>query len=232
MLKIDDPIELSELHRAILEAKFHPFPTDAAAAGSPVLAGVSNRIYDELSRKQDKRSADIAAFQDLRRIKSQNGYRGQWRTAVMAARRDTVMRDAGYEDRIAFAKCYLSPFSCTDDELREFLDDVDGKTGEHDIGKLFTKNRFASAQMLDLAYSFGRKQAHLVFILKDMRVCDIYFSGVHRFETVSEGEPPEIAVLKKFNASAGKTQKLEAVLEGGGSRLTLSVEADSADYWL
>lgn len=232
MLKIDDPIELSELHRAILEAKFHPFPTDANTAGSPVLAGVADRIYDELSSKQDKRSADIASFKEMRRIKGANGFRGQWRTAVMAARRDVTMSSASQEERLSLAKCYLSPFDCTEGELRAFLDDVDGKTGQHDIEKLFRENSFASAQLIDAAYSFAKQQAHIVFMLKDLRVCDIYFSGVKKFAFDCGGELPDLIMLKKSTVNSGKTQKLEASFSSDTGKITLFVEGDSTDCWI
>ena len=181
MIRIDDEKEIYLLNKAVQAAKFSGLPENDELAGDPTLAGLSNRVYDSTDKLQDKKVLDSAALAEIRRIKTSQGYRRQWRNAVITARRDIILSSASKEDRISIAKCYLSPFTCKEGELREFLDEVDGKTGNHDIGKLAAECDLGSAKLLDASYSFAGRQAHVVFRLKDSRICDIYFSDVTEF---------------------------------------------------
>ena len=236
MVRIDDLNEISVLNKAILAAKFSGQPENDELAADPTLAGLANRIYDDMSRRQDNKILDPAALEELRRIKTSQGYRGQWRTAVMAARRDFALSSASPEDRISMAKCYLSPFSCKEGELRAFLDDVDGKTGEHDLEKLFGGNSFYGAILLDADHELARNQAHLVFMLSDRKICDLYLSAVRRFDLHypdnKNSAIPGMPVLKKYNVSSAATQKFDGNFAGEHGKFTLSIEAMTADYWL
>jgi len=234
MYKTDDFQQLSVLHKAVLAAKFSGRAINDELSGDPVLAGVANDIYDELGKLGEKKQIGSNDYwQDWRRVKTSQGFRGQWRTAVIAARRDPVMQSASPEERLSLAKCWLSPFTCTDGELRAFLDDVDGKTGEHDLGKLFKEQSFTGASLLECSCELGAS-AHIVFMLKNMKVCDIFFSGIKRFELVSKGETGDgaIAVVDKASAVSGRTQRLELALSYGRNKKSLTVEADSIDYWI
>lgn len=236
MIRIEDLQEISLLNKAINAAKFSGLPENDELAGDPTLAGLANRVYDEMSKHQDKKVLDEAALEELRRIKTSQGWRGQWRTAVMAARRDLLLKDASPEERISIAKCYLSPFTCKEGELRAFLDDVDGKTGEHDLEKLFRENTFSGARLIGCEYSFEKKHAHLVFMLTDRRVCDIYLSSVTSFSfdypDIKDSEIPEMPVLKKHSVSSAKQNRIEAVFAGNSGKIKLSVEARNVDYWI
>ncbi len=236
MIRIDDLQEISLLNKAINAAKFSGLPENDELACDPTLAGLANRVYDEMSKHQDKKVLDEAALEELRRIKTSQGWRGQWRTAVMAARRDFLLKDASPEERLSIAKCYLSPFTCKEGELRAFLDDVDGKTGEHDLEKLFKENNFSGARLIGCEYSFQKKHAHLVFMLADRRVCDIYLSSVTSFSVEypdnKDTRMPEMPVLKKHSVSAGKLNRIEAVLAGNSGKIKLSAEARDVDYWI
>lgn len=236
MVRIEDLGEISLLNKAINAAKFSGLPENDELACDPTLAGLANRVYDEMSKHQDKKVLDEAALEELRRIKTSQGWRGQWRTAVMAARRDPLLRDATPEERISMAKCYLSPYSCKEGELRAFLDDVDGKTGEHDLEKLFRENSFTGARMIGCEYSFEKKFSHLVFMLADRRVCDIYLSAVTAFALdypdIGNSDIPEMPLLKKHTVSSAKKHCIEAVLTGSSGKITLKIEAGSADYWI
>ena len=171
-------------------------------------------------------------WEDWRRVNTSQGYRGQWRTAVIAARRDPVMQSASPEERLSIAKCYLSPFTCTDGELRAFLDEVDAKTGEHSLEKLFKEQNFSGSTMLDCA--LDTSGAHIVLMLKNTKVCDIFFSGIVRFELSAKSPAAAggIDSVDRISASSGKTQKLEASLICGRNKKSLVIEAESVDYWL
>lgn len=235
-MKIDGKNEISLLHRALLAAKFSNLPENDELAGDPTLAGISNSVYDELGKYRDKEILNTAAYEELRRVKTAGAWRGQWRTAVMSARRDPVFMSAEHNDRISMAKCYLSPFTCTEGELRAFLDDVDGKTGDHDLGKVFKQHSFESAMLLGMSYNMSAKQAHIVFMLLSRKVCDIYLSGVKKFDvsdpdTAGSGVP-DMPVVKRISASSGKTHKIDAAFDTKHGKMTLLAESFGVDYWV
>ncbi|MBQ9385043.1 MAG: hypothetical protein IJT87_12510 [Ruminiclostridium sp.] len=235
-MKIDDIDEISLLNKALLAAKFSDHPENDELAGSPTLAGLSNRVYEEMSRHTDKKVLNEAALEELRRIKVSGNWRKQWRSAVLTARRDPMFMSAGPEDRASLAKCYLSPFTCKEGELRAFIDEVDGKTGEHSLDKLFKEHNFTGAKLLDARYSLAKKQAALVLMLSSRKVCDICFSGVKKFEMSSPktntGDIPDMPALKRFGVSSASGQRFDGTFEGVSGKMILSVEALSVDCWL
>ncbi len=234
MYSTDDFKELSALHKAILAAKFSGRAINDELAGDPTLAGVSDKIYEELGKIAEKKKIGPAEYwEDWRRVKTSQGFRGQWRTAVIAARRDPVFRNSGTEDRMSMAKCYLSPFTCTEGELRAFLDDADGKTGEHNLEKLAKEQNFSGATLLECSCELAGG-AHVVLMLKTSKVCDIFFSGLKKFEITSKNSMGAAAIdtVERLALSGGKTNRLEAALTDGRNKKTIVIEADSADYWI
>lgn len=240
MIKIDDFKELSALHRAILAAKFGTFPDPqyAEITASPVLAGVSNDIYDEMCRMQEKMLKGAGKdWQDWRRVKDSRGFRGQWRIAVMAARKDSFFMSASREDRIKSAKCFLSPFSCTEQELDEFLSAVDNKDRRQNLDALFKEYDFSGAPLYDYSHSYSNAvgDARLVLGEKKGGICDIFFSGVRTFRVSSEGESDpadSLPTLKKHTVSSGSLQKFDASFGNEKCKLHIVIEADTVDYWL
>ncbi len=234
MYKTEDFKELSALHKAVLAAKFSGRAINDELAGDPTLAGVSNEIYEILGKIAEKKKIGPAEYwEDWRRIKTSQGFRGQWRTAVIAARRDYAFMNAETEQRLSMAKCYLSPFTCTDGELRAFLDDVDGKTGEHSLDRLAKEQNFTGATLLECSCELAGG-THVVLMLKTTKVCDIFFGGVRKFELSAKngmGTSP-IDTVERLTLSSGKTNRLEAALSDGRNKKTLVIEADNVDYWI
>lgn len=239
-MKTDDFNELSALHKAILAAKFATFPDPSYAeiTASPVLAGLSNDIYDEMCRLQERMlSGSGKDWQDWRRVTTRQGYRGQWRIAVMTARRDRLFMSLNREDRIKSAKCYLSPFTCTEEELNEFLDEVDRKNGTQDVETLFKQNDLDGSMILDYSNSGGELygDARIVLGLKKGGNCDIFFGGVKAFSVSKEGTfgaADAIPVLKKYKLSSGSLQKLDALFGNERGKVHIAVEAETVDYWV
>lgn len=241
MVKIDDFKELSALNKAIIAAKFATFPDPQyrEMTASPTLAGVSNEIYEEMCRMQEKILKGASKdWQDWRRVMTSQGLRGQWRIAVMTARKDAFFMSASREDKIKSAKCYLSPFTCTDEELDMFLDEVARKNGEQSIEKLFRENDFTAAPLYDYSYSCGNNEgdARVVLGKKKGGSCDIFFSGVRTFRVSTEGEgnpSDSLLTLKKHTVSSGSLQKLDASFGNEeNKKLHIVIEADTVDYWL
>lgn len=234
MYRTDDFKELSMLHKAIIAAKFSGNAANDELASDPTLAGVADAVYDVLAKKAEKLKAGPDDFwQDWRRVNTSQGYRGQYRVAVITARRDFMLQNASPEDRISIAKCYLSPFTCTEGELRAFLDDVDGKTGNHSLDELMKEHSFAGASLLGCSCDLGGI-AHIVLMERGGKVCDIFFSGVKSFSlSCGKGMSPDtIDTVDKITASSGKTHKFEAVLSSGREKKKLSIESEALDYWI
>lgn len=49
-LKIEDKYELQALHKALMEAKFHPEPKQPIIQQSPMVARVMNQVVDQLEK--------------------------------------------------------------------------------------------------------------------------------------------------------------------------------------
>ena len=62
-MEVTDQYELTALHRALFEAQFAVAPHDRDVPGSPLLAALSNRVVDELT-KIDPRWADWRAAEN------------------------------------------------------------------------------------------------------------------------------------------------------------------------
>ncbi|MBO6229383.1 MAG: hypothetical protein J6O50_02360 [Ruminiclostridium sp.] len=233
MLKIDDFNELSALHKAVLAAKFGR-TADDPLSGDPTFAGLANRIYDELAKHRDNKLIGADAYEELRRVKTSQGFRGQWRTAVMTARGDSSFMSADHASRIMLAKCYLSPFSCTDEELEQFISETDRVAGEKTVDRLFRENDFSGAMLFGCSCDYsGAGSAHIVLGLKNRRTCDVFFSGVRAFRISREGDAgDDIPVLKKHITASGSIQKLDLSFAAGTGKEHIVIEADSVDYWV
>ncbi|MBR5088011.1 MAG: hypothetical protein IK093_01145 [Ruminiclostridium sp.] len=239
-MKTDDFSELSALHKTILAAKFATFPDPqyAEITASPILAGLSNGIYDEMCRLQEKKMKGMGKdWQDWRRIKDAHGFRGQWRIAVMVARRSGFFKSMSREDRIKSAKCYLSPFTCTESELEQFVDEVERGSGTQSIEKLFAENDFTGARLYDCSYTYLSTggDAHLVLGMKNGTSCDIFFGGVQTFRESKDGRndlSDSIPELKKHTVSSGSLQKLDASFVSDMCKERIVIESDTVDYWL
>ena len=48
LFSVSDPMELLALHRALMEAKFHPNPEHREIQGSPFVARIAERVVDAL----------------------------------------------------------------------------------------------------------------------------------------------------------------------------------------
>ena len=240
MLKIDDFNELSALNKTILAAKFSTYPDPGCRemTASPILAGLSNRVYDELGKHKANKVIGADAYEELRRVKTSQGFRAQWRPAVMVALNDSFFVTASHEDRIRSAKAYLSPFTCTEEELELFLEEVEKRRdGRQSIDKLFKDNDLTGARFFDRSYNYlvSGGEARLVLGKKKGGNCDIFFSGVQTFRISSDGSvAPEDSLLslKKHMVSSGTLQKIDATFENEEKKkLHIVIEADTVNYW-
>lgn len=232
MLKFDDINEVSALHKALVEAKFSPCPINGEIAGSPIIADISNRVYDELCCLQEKKRKGTGKdFQNWRRIKTDKGYRGFRRTAVISARKDLRLKGATQAEKRAVAKCYLSPFTCTESELDEFIDEVENGSAGKSIKELFKENDFKNAALIR-SLCIDEASAQLTFWLSCGKVCDIFFTGLKRFEINSDSGSGDGWTLTKFSVSSGKEESFEGTFTSVKSRKTVKITADKVEYWV
>lgn len=49
-LRVKDKYELHAIHKALMEAKFHPDPIQIAVQGSPMVSVFMNHVVDELDK--------------------------------------------------------------------------------------------------------------------------------------------------------------------------------------
>ena len=239
-MKIDDFNELSALHKAILAAKFATFPDPACAdmTSSPVLAGVSNDIYDEMCRLQEKKVKGAGEeWQKWRRVKDSRGFRRQWRIAVMFAHRDSFFSSSDHDTKISMAKTLLSPFTCTGAELDEFLAQAENGGGSG-LEKLVKEHDLTGSTLCGCSYQDWTEggNAHLVLGLKKGGNCDIFFGGVRRYSVNMEGQSSiadSLPAMKKHTVSSlTGIQKFEADFVTGGNTRHIIIESETAEYWI
>ena len=239
-VKIDDFNELSALHKAILAAKYATFPDPDCAdlTSSPVLAGVSNDIYDEMCRLQEKKVKGAGEeWQKWRRVKDSRGFRRQWRIAVMFARRDSFFCSSDHDTKISMAKTLLSPFTCTDAEIDEFIAQAENGGGSG-LEKLVKEHDITGAMLCGCSCQDWAEggDAHLVLGLKKGGNCDIFFGGVRRYSVNMEGQSSiadSLPAMKKHTVSSlTGIQKFEADFVTGGSTRHIVIESETAEYWI
>ncbi len=124
---IDDYNDLLNLHKALMEAKFHSDPENDCIAGSPIIARIMNQIVDILSEN----SSDNDSWKMWRNIKLHRmeeerlGRIGFWHKMVTAAAKDCIWKKLSYHDKIETAKVYLSPFTYDNQDLEDFIYQAD-----------------------------------------------------------------------------------------------------------
>ena len=75
-LEIKDYYELLNLHKALLEAKFHLNPDNTYVCSSPIIADISNKIVDILSEMDDiKDEKNVGKWVKWRKLDVQSFYR-------------------------------------------------------------------------------------------------------------------------------------------------------------
>lgn len=123
-LEITDYYELLNLHKALLEAKFHRNPDNAYVAGSPIISKLCNEIVSLLAQYDviRKGKEDWTAW---RQLYNQEYYKER---AI-----DGIIKFGGWEKLKCSEKSdrilnYISPFVCTEDEIASIIKEIDDLT--------------------------------------------------------------------------------------------------------
>lgn len=120
-LEIKDYYELLNLHKALLEAKFHRNPDNKYVAGSPIISKLCNEIvsllaqYDIIRKgKEDWTTWRQLHNQEYYKERAIDGIKrfGDWEKLKLNEKKDRVLN-------------YISPFICTDDEIVSLIKEID-----------------------------------------------------------------------------------------------------------
>lgn len=121
-LEIRDYYVLLNLHKALLEAKFHLNPDNTLVCLSPIIADLSNELVDILAKMDEhKDERNAGKWDSWRKLEGQSFYRER---AIKNATFNNRWLEMKEEDKVRCAKNLLSPFKATDEELRNFIKEV------------------------------------------------------------------------------------------------------------
>lgn len=119
-LKLNDS-DLLNLHKALLEAKFHMTPENELVAGSPVVANIYIQIRDLLI--ESDRSGQ---WKDWFLLKNRPDRRGQAIALMQRSKRRDRWEQMTLEEKRKFARNYLAPFLFDEEELENVIAEADG----------------------------------------------------------------------------------------------------------
>ena len=228
MFTVSDEKELSVLHKAILEAKFSVTAQNEDIASSPILACVSNKLYDELCHIREKKNKEEGAlFKELRRIKNGDSYRGFFYDSVINARRDFVFLESDENTKRTMAKCYLSPFTCYESELEEFIEEVE-KNEARSLKELNSAD-FKKATLMKLI-QIDEDTVEIKLWLTNKKLCDIVFYDVSGMEIKSKGKRNGLPlILDKITLKSDKEELFEADFSAGAQKKSIKISAAMTD---
>ncbi|MGY3188446.1 hypothetical protein [Lysinibacillus sp. TE18511] len=122
-LEVEGYYEILNLHKALLEAKFHKDPDNLDVAGSPIIAKICNNIVDMLSEYEIKEKGKDS-WCEWRKIENQNFFKE--RTVENA--QNVAWEKLSYKEKESLTKSIFSPFTFTDKDVIDFIKTVDGKS--------------------------------------------------------------------------------------------------------
>lgn len=130
--EITNYYELLNLHKALMEAKFHDNPDNEDIAGSPIIAEIMNNIVDVLTnidphanndewetwRKLENHLKSICEFEFGKTI---------WDKILNRVSKDNLWKKYTKDEKTNLTKIYFSPYILNEKEIEEFINTVDNK---------------------------------------------------------------------------------------------------------
>ena len=108
---------LLNLHKALLEAKFHTIPDNEEISGSPVIAGLYIQVRDLLI-ESDKGNQWKSWFQLSNRTDRRN-------QAIILMKKCKCWNQATPDEKSKIACSFLAPFLFNEEELKNVIAEVD-----------------------------------------------------------------------------------------------------------
>ena len=131
-LEIKDYYSLVSLHKSLLEAKFNLSPDNEDISGSPLVANLFNEVTSLLLKSEKG-----AEWEKWLQLKNQPDYK---KRAILRMKKYNRWQNASVEKKREIAENYLSPFTFSDEELKEVIGEVDDEslnTKEQPAGDIF-----------------------------------------------------------------------------------------------
>ena len=108
---------LLNLHKALLEAKFHTIPDNELIAGSPLIADLYIQVRDLLI-ESDKGNE----WKDWFLLSNRPDRKEQ---AIILMRKDRIWNKATHDEKRKIASAFLAPFIFSEEELENLIAEVD-----------------------------------------------------------------------------------------------------------
>ncbi len=122
--------DLLNLHKALMEAKFHDNPDNEYVAGSPIIAKIMNEIVDILTDIDPH--ANKEDWEGWRKLENHICYEnGIYSKTLVKVSKDKLWEKYNNEEKIVATKNYFSPFIITDKEIDEFINAVEIKKNSY-----------------------------------------------------------------------------------------------------
>jgi hypothetical protein len=122
-IEITDYYVMLNLHKALIEAKFHVNPDNINVSSSPIIADFMNTLIDTLSTVSEEiGKTNRKEWETWRLLSNQSLYRER---AVKLATQHSKWIDMDVENKKQMTKNLLSPFIFSDEEIENFILSVD-----------------------------------------------------------------------------------------------------------
>lgn len=113
-----DYLGLLNLHKALLEAKFHIAPDNEYVSGSPIIADIFIKVRDMLM--ESEKGSEWKEWFQL------NNRPDRKKQAIVLMKNYERWNNLSYDEKRKIAKNYLAPFIFDDKELDNVIMEVDG----------------------------------------------------------------------------------------------------------
>lgn len=114
-----DYFGLLNLHKALLEAKFHTTPDNECVAGSPLIANIYIQVRDLLIESEQG-----SQWKDWFQLRNRPDRKHQAVTLIRKC--NEHWNKASADEKSEIAAYYLAPFLFDDEELKDVIMEVDG----------------------------------------------------------------------------------------------------------
>ncbi|MGE7947564.1 hypothetical protein [Lysinibacillus sp. NPDC093688] len=121
-LEVEGYYEILNLHKALMEAKFHKDPDNFDVAGSPIIAKICNKIVDLLTEYEiEEKGKDT--WSEWRKIENHNFFKER----AVENTQYVAWEKFSCEEKESFIRNMFSPFTFTEKDVIDFINTVDGK---------------------------------------------------------------------------------------------------------
>lgn len=126
--ELSDYYDLLNLHKALMEAKFHDNPDNEYIAGSPIIAKIMNEIVDILTVIDPY--ANDGDWESWRKLENHLNSKCEfdktiWSKIATRVSKDKLWKEYNKGEKIIATKSYFSPFVLTDEEIEDFINYID-----------------------------------------------------------------------------------------------------------